>query len=194
MKKIFILLILSLNFFSLANAEKLNENSSWVILEVSSATTWSWENVLVNPIENISYTYYYGAWCKYCQAFWRYMDSVWGFEKLNFDRREVWWNRDNAIKMASDIERLWLDSTKIWVPFLIINDNWKETHLSWLDQLLSYFEPILWKYDSEKYEKEQKEKELKKAEENKSNRTIFLAVIIFLAILVPIIIILPKKK
>ena len=73
------------------------------------------------------------------------MDSVWGWDKLNIDKREVWSNRDNAVKMASDMQRLGLDSSTLTTPFLVINSNWKETALTGLDQLMAYFEPILGK-------------------------------------------------
>ena len=103
------------------------------------------EKAAANPIENASYTYYYWEWCKYCKQFSKYMDSVWGWDKLNIDKREVWSNRDNAVKMASDMQRLGLDSSTLTTPFLVINSNWKETALTGLDQLMAYFEPILGK-------------------------------------------------
>lgn len=200
MKKIFVILLLSLNLFSLANAESSTwvisdslswiteetstwvvvdtDSNTWVVLEVNSATS-SWTNVLVSPVENLSYTYYFGQTCPYCQQFSKYMDSVWGFDKLNIEKREVWHNKENSLKFAEDLKRLWLENNaNIWVPFLVINDNWTETYLSWLDQLMAHFEPILWKAKVE-------EKKVITKEQKDRNVTIFIFVMILLAVILP---------
>ena len=163
MKKILSILILSFCLASLSYAENNSwstNTSTWNSAEkqtnlsqnpLEQSSSWtisSWmtqEKAAANPIENASYTYYYWEWCKYCKQFSKYMDSVWGWDKLNIDKREVWSNRDNAVKMASDMQRLGLDSSTLTTPFLVINSNWKETALTGLDQLMAYFEPILGK-------------------------------------------------
>ncbi|ATU05721.1 hypothetical protein BKN14_04790 [Candidatus Gracilibacteria bacterium HOT-871] len=163
MKKILSILILSFCLASLSYAEnnsgstntstgnsaEKQANISQNPLEQSSSGTISsgmtQEKAAANPIENASYTYYYGEGCKYCKQFSKYMDSVGGWDKLNIDKREVWSNRDNAVKMASDMQRLGLDSSTLTTPFLVINSNGKETALTGLDQLMAYFEPILGK-------------------------------------------------
>lgn len=202
MKKFFSLILLFLVSFSHSFAESWalvepNLNlSSGTVLEVNSATTWTWENVLVKPVESSIYTYYYSVTCPYCQKLNRYLDSVDWYSKLNIDKREVLNNKDNSMKMAEDIQRLGLENQNIWVPFIIVNNWWKETHLTGLDQAIAYLEPILWKYDeseiNQKIKAEQEQNKQIMKENNKEQKGIFIIILILLAIIIPTVIILKK--
>lgn len=195
MKKILTSTLLSLSLVSLVSAEtgtistwitSTGKISSGTILEVTSATTGSWENALVTPNEATTITYYYGQTCPYCQNLNRYLESVDGYSKLNIDKREVWHNKENAQKMSEDIKRLGLENNaNIWVPFLVVNENGKEITLSGLDQAMAYFEPILGKYDEKAVKTAENEAIQKKAEANSNRHIIFLIVILVLAALIP---------
>ena len=216
MKKIFTILVLSFWIISLTNAENITVNS-WKVeatVKVSStwattstwwtSSTWTHETDTIKtaswsadqtPIENAVYTYYYGQTCPYCQEVAKYFESVWWTEKINMDKREVWNNRDNAQKMAEDLKKLWLENdTNIWVPFLVINQWWKLSYLSGSSQIISHFEPILWKYDSKKITENENIKSEKKVEGKSSRKQIFFFIMILCAIIIPAAIIIPKKK
>lgn len=204
MKKFIYTLILSVSLFSIVSASSWNVEtgeveilatpisiSSWI---EENQTVSSWVTSSTNPIENTSYIYYYGQGCPYCQQFQKYMESVWWFDKLNIDKREVWYNAENQTKMAEDIQRLWIVSEQIWVPFMVINQWGEESYISWLDGLLSHFEPILGKYSEETISKIEAEKKLIQSEQNKWKTYVFLIIILILAVWIPAIFILPKNK
>lgn len=189
MKKILVVLLLSFIFSSLSFADNIVvstwnlENSTWKILEVTSATSGT-QNVLKEEksIEETMITYYYSSTCSYCQRLNRYLDKVDGYSKLNIDKREVS-NKDNSRKWTEDIKRLWLENDKsIWVPFLVVNENWKESVLRWLDEAMAYFEPKLGKVIETKVEVD-----------NNKNVKIFMLIVVLLAIFIPFLFIKKSK-
>lgn len=186
MKKSF-LFLMSFFLVSVVSAESVavvnnswTLSSTWKVLEISEAKTWNWENVLVNPVEKTTYTYYYGETCPYCQRLTKYLNQTWWFEKLKIEKKEVWHNKKNAEEMSKDITRLKLEDKKIWVPFLVVNNGWKETYLSGLDEAMNHFEPILWKVET-------------KTVENKQAVKYFLIIALILAIWIPTFFIIFKK-
>ena len=70
----------------------------------------------------------------------------------------------------------------------------KLSYLSGSSQIISHFEPILWKYDSKKITENENIKSEKKAEEKSSRKQIFFFIMILCAIIIPAAIIIPKKK
>jgi glutaredoxin len=55
------------------------------------------------------------------------MQAVDGYNKLPIEKREVYFDKENAAKMSIDSAKLGLES--VGVPFLIINENSEETPL-----------------------------------------------------------------
>lgn len=188
MKKILVILLLSLNFFSLVSAEtntwetSTGTASTWTVLEVSS-TTSDGKNVLKEEkVEQTMITYYYWDTCPYCQRLNAYLEKVDWYSKLNIDKREVYNNKDNSLRMTEDLKRLGLQNAKTWVPFLIVNENWQEKTLNWLDEAMAYFEPKLGKVVETKVE----------GKDNK-NVMIFMIVVAILAVLIPFVFIKKNK-
>lgn len=196
MKKTLVILFLSLNLISLASAEnntwnistwtvltwEIVENNTWTVLEVTSATFWTKNVLKENPIESTMITYYYWETCPYCQQLNKYLTEVDWYNKLNIDKREVWNNKENALKMTEDLKRLGLENAKTWVPFLVVNENWKEKVLNWLDEAMAYFEPKLGKVVVTKVE-----------QKDNKNAIIFMIVVAILAVVIPFAIINMKK-
>ena len=116
-----------------------------------------------------SYIYYYWQWCSHCANIDEYMEWVDGYNRLNIEKKEVYSNTENAKAMSDDAKRLWYENA--WVPFLIVNEDWKETVLNWDKTIIDYFTPILW------------------APPPNNNKYIVFTILWLLAVLIPILII-----
>ena len=121
-----------------------------------------------------SYIYYYWQWCPHCANVDDYMKAVDGYEKLGVEKKEVYFDSENAAEMSADAERLGLES--VGVPFLIVNEDWQEQTLVWDTPIIDYFTPILWEAP----------------ESNRKN--IILIILAVLAVVIPFLIIKWPKK
>ncbi len=148
-----------------------DNTSTWIILpdnELTITSSWS--------IGDTSYIYYYWQWCSYCAQLDKYLNKVDWYSKLDIVKKEVYYNDDNRSEMLSVWEKLWLNTSDIWVPFLIKNVNWEETPMIWIDTIMNEFEPILWDIP-----------------EN-NNKPIVFTILIILAIIIPIFLIKLSNK
>lgn len=180
MKKIKHLLIISLvlvSFIWNSYAEdSVLLDSTWVV------TTWSLSETLVstwsveNNLEKTSYIYYYGQWCPHCANLDKYISWVDWYEKLNIVKKEVYFDDKNRQDMLDDGKKLWLEESEIWLPFFVINKAWVESPMVWDWPIIDYLKPILWEVP-----------------ENK-NKTIILAILSILAIIIPIFLIKLSNK
>lgn len=154
------------------------------VLEVTSAIS-DGKNVLkANPLEKIIVTYYYGAECPHCKVVSNYLEKVDGYNKMKIDKREVWHNKDNQKKMMEDLTRLGLaNSSSIGVPFLVVNNDWKETYLTGETDVLNFFESYLGKVETVKASDKG---------ENNTRVIVFLLIVWALAALIPFF--LTRKK
>ena len=123
-----------------------------------------------------SYLYYYWDWCPHCAKVDEYMKWVdeymkWvdGYNRIDIEKKEVYFNKDNAKAMSDDGKRLWYEN--VWVPFLIVNEDWKESVLNWDKPIIDYFIPILGE------------------PKPNNNKYIIIAILWLIVILVPIFII-----
>ena len=89
-----------------------------------------------------SYLYYYWKGCSHCANVDEYMNWVDGYNRIKMEKKEVYFDKDNAKAMSEDAERLWYKN--VWVPFLIVNKDWKESVLTGDKPIINYFTPILW--------------------------------------------------
>lgn len=173
MKKFFKLLSSLLLFFITFTSLNALDSWSWV------TNTWSLSSSGSNSdsiIENTTYTYYYWQWCWYCANVDEYMNSVDGYEKLDIEKKEIYYNDKNREDMLADAQKLWLDPNSIWVPFLIIKSEDNRETLTWDKPVISYFENILWP-----------------APEN-NNAAIILAILWVLAVILPVFLIKLSNK
>lgn len=147
LKNILSIVIVLMISFSISNAEleitdiSITENTStWVVVDREVIT----DTITTTNIEGTSYIYYYWQWCSYCAQLDKYLNKVDWYSKLDIVKKEVYYNDDNRSEMLSVWEKLWLNTSDIWVPFLIKNVNWEETPMIWIDTIMNEFEPILW--------------------------------------------------
>lgn len=118
-----------------------------------------------------TYTYYWGNGCGYCANVNAYLKWVEDESLIKMEKKEIYFNKNNAKDMSEEATRLWIDPTKLGVPFLIINEDWKETYLTWDKPIIEHFKPILWE-----------------AKES-NNKTVILIILGLLAVIIPFFII-----
>ncbi len=134
----------------------------------------SWETLIADT-QTTSYIYYFGQWCSHCANVDKYMRAVDWYEKLNVEKLEIYFDDDNREKYLAAGERLWIPEKELWIPFLVINENGEETHLSWDVPVIDYFKWFLWE-----------------APEN-PNKKIILIIMWVLVVLIPVFIIKSSK-
>lgn len=174
MKNFFKLLSSILLFFmTIYSVGALNSWSGVITNTESSSNSWT---VINSSIEDITYTYYYWQGCWYCANVDKYMKSVDWYDKVNINKKEIYYNDSNREDMLSDAQKLWLDPSSVWVPFLIIEDGDNKKPLIWDKPVIDYFENILWP-----------------APEN-NNWAIILAILAVLAVLLPVFLIKLSNK
>jgi len=151
MKKLVILLFILAMSFSFALADLLPTTSEWELNNrIDGTNTGSLEisiwtnNSEVDLIRDSSYIYYYWDGCSHCANVDYYLKKTDGYNKLDIIKKEVWSNKENSAEMAEVMERLWLDISKVGVPFMLVK-NWDdETYLNWDTPIINYFKPYLW--------------------------------------------------
>ena len=173
MKKLFKLFYSLLIFTLLISSTSALDSWTWTTNTWSNSASWITSE---SVIENTTYTYYYWQGCWYCANVDKYMNAVDGYEKLDIEKKEIYYNDQNREDMLADAQKLWLDPSSIWVPFLIINSQENSEALTWDKPVISYFENILWP-----------------APEN-NNAAIILAILWVLAVLLPVFLIKLSNK
>jgi len=170
-------LLISLLFSSNIYADELIEwSNTWVVNITTTSletTTSTWS---VDEKTETSYVYYYWQGCWYCANVDKYMTKVNWWDSLNIVKKEVWSNDENRESMMSDAQRLGIDTSDIWVPFLVINEWGEESYLIWDKPVIEHFTPILWE-----------------APKN-NNIAIILSILAVLAVILPVFLIKLSSK
>lgn len=158
MKKVLILIsCFLLSITSNVFWEMLILDWTWAtITPTTTANTWTIvESQAVSEVTNndennkIIYTYYYWEWCSHCAKIDKYMKWVNWYEKMNIEKKEIYFNEENRAEYLDAWKRLWFSEEDLWVPFLVISDNWEETSLSWDKPIIEYFTQFLWEAPKE---------------------------------------------
>lgn len=73
-----------------------------------------------NPavVGNNEIIYYYGAECPHCHDVLKFLDDNKISEKVNFTKKEVWGDKNNASEMMEKVKECGLDESRVGVPFL----------------------------------------------------------------------------
>ena len=172
-KYLFIMLLVLVSFTWNLYAEDsiFQDSNTWFFatwsLSETLFLTWS----VVNNLEESSYIYYYWQWCPHCANLDNYINWVDWYDKLNIVKKEVYFDDKNRQDMLYDGKKLWLEESEIWLPFFVINKAWVESPMVWDWPIIDYLKTILWEVP-----------------ENK-NKTIVLAILSILAIIIPIFLI-----
>lgn len=123
-----------------------------------------------------SYLYYYGQGCPHCANIDKYMKGVDGYNRINIEKKEVYFNQDNAKSMSQDAESLGIKQEELGVPFLIVDNDGEKSYLIWDGPIIDHFTPIL-------------------GEPQPSNaKYIVLGILVLLAVIIPAGIIMWGKK
>jgi len=67
---------------------------------------------------NLSIVYYYGTECPHCQEMMKFLEENKVAEKVNFNKKEIWHNKDNAKEMMEKVGECGLNKDEVGVPFL----------------------------------------------------------------------------
>jgi len=155
MKRILTLLLSTMLLWfimSTAHAELVETpiDWTWEVITTSISENLTWELVTTKAVNEIigskSYLYYYGTGCSHCAKVDAYLKWVGAYDVLDIVKKDTWDQSkpENNENMLKDAERLWISVSNIWVPFLIITENGKETFLTGDQSIINYFTPILW--------------------------------------------------
>lgn len=113
----------------------------WEIEE--NINTWTIDNIETN-VSPIKYTYYYWETCSYCRELNNFLERNNLLNKLDITKKEVWKNKSNASEMVKDFEKLWItNSSSVWVPFIVMEQDWKLSYITGLDNALKHFTPLI---------------------------------------------------
>ena len=75
-----------------------------------------------------NYILYYWSSCPHCHKVIDYLEE----NNITIEKKEVYNNTSSREDFVEKVESLWLDSKKVWVPFLYIEkDNWERSYLMW---------------------------------------------------------------
>lgn len=62
--------------------------------------------------------YFYGEECPHCHEVLKFLDENKITEKVNYEKKEVWHNKENSKQMMEKVEQCGLSKSQIGVPFL----------------------------------------------------------------------------
>ena len=85
---------------------------------------------IINP--DAEYLYFYWATCPHCIELNKQLDEAGILEDLSVEKREVWYNNDNQAKFQEVVTEIWLDESKVGVPFVYEKATWE--HVVGTDQ------------------------------------------------------------
>lgn len=66
-----------------------------------------------------SYEYYWGNGCPHCENVDKFFSSWEGKDKVQIDKKEVWYNRENAKIMQERANSCQIPQSELAVPFLV---------------------------------------------------------------------------
>ncbi|MFK7780172.1 MAG: hypothetical protein QM490_03405 [Candidatus Gracilibacteria bacterium] len=116
----------------------------FILLFIPSLVSANTGNIVsTGVIEEISYLYYYGQGCSHCANVDEYMNAVDGYEKLNIEKYEIYFDDDNREKYLAAGKRLGLSEKELGIPFLIIIEDGKEAFLTGDVSIINYFKGYL---------------------------------------------------
>lgn len=90
---------------------------------------------IINP--DADFLYFYGATCPHCQELNRQVHEMDLFSQISVEKREVYFNNDNREKFLETTKSLWLDESKVGVPFVLHKESW--IHVVGTDQAIELF-------------------------------------------------------
>jgi len=89
------------------------------------------------------YIFFYGNGCSHCAKVEEFFNENNIGEKYDLELKEIYFNRDNLKEFQSYIDRLWIDSSKAGVPFLVIDNKNECDYVAWDKKIISFFQEKL---------------------------------------------------
>ena len=89
------------------------------------------------------YIFFYGNGCSHCAKVEKFFDENDIENKYDLEMKEIYFNRDNLKDFQWYIEKLWIDSSKAWVPFLVIDNENECEYVAWDKKIISFFQEKL---------------------------------------------------
>lgn len=89
------------------------------------------------------YIFFYGNGCSHCAKVEKFFDENDIEKKYDLEMKEIYFNRDNLKDFQWYIEKLWIDSSKAWVPFLVIDNENECEYVAWDKKIIEFFQEKL---------------------------------------------------
>ncbi len=83
--------------------------------------------------------YFWGEGCPHCEIVQEFLDSWENTDKLNIDKREVWYNKTNANLMTARVIQCGMDPKKAGVPFMFTPEG---ECINGDEPIINYFKKI----------------------------------------------------
>ncbi len=104
-----------------------------LIFALSSCVPTSVSDDIINP--DSDFLYFYGKDCPHCQELNRELESLGMYSLVSIEKRETYYNNDNRLMFLAATEALWLESSKVGVPFVL--DRRTREHAIWVQPALA---------------------------------------------------------
>ena len=89
------------------------------------------------------YVFFYGNGCSHCAKVEKFFDENNIEKKYDLEMKEIYFNRDNLKEFQEYIDKLWIDSSKAGVPFLVIENENECDYVAWDKKIISFFQEKL---------------------------------------------------
>ena len=89
------------------------------------------------------YIFFYGNGCSHCAKVEKFFGENDIEKKYDLEMKEIYFNRDNLKEFQEYIEKLWIDSSKAGVPFLVIENENECDYVAWDKKIISFFQEKL---------------------------------------------------
>ena len=85
------------------------------------------------------YVFFYGNGCQHCAKVEKFFDEHDVTKHFDIEFKEVYFDKDNIKDFMTYVDKLGLDSSKVGVPFLVINSGADCTYLNGDAPIIDYF-------------------------------------------------------
>lgn len=89
------------------------------------------------------YILFYGNGCPHCAKVEKFFEDNKISQKFWVESKEIYFNKNNLKELQWYLEKLNLDSSQIWVPFLVINHKDECTYINWDWPIIEFFDKKL---------------------------------------------------
>jgi len=89
------------------------------------------------------YIFFYWNGCTHCAKVEQFFEESDIAKKYDLQMKEIYFNRDNLKEFQSYVDKLWIDSSKAWVPFLVIDNENECEYVAGDKKIISFFQEKL---------------------------------------------------